>query len=175
MRKTQAEEGDGEGKSIKAVDRSWFRSTAALSLSSRPRPRPPRLTLPPPRHANTPTSKKTAIGRVCEKCELVNQQKKEKERVTEEEQQYSPSDPSIPKKKNPNLRRRQVRRLRLVRAPRYARPHLRRVQLRQPVRSLRRLWGLWRGGRLLLPGVHAAGEGREEEEVFFFCSFHFVL
>ena len=55
--------------------------------------------------------------------------------------------------------RRQVRDLRFVRATMHARAHLRRVQLRVlrgPLRDLRRRRHL---GRVLLPRVHAAGEG----------------
>ena len=77
--------------------------------------------------------------------------------------------PNPPPKKN---RRRQVCRLRLLRASRHPRPHLRRVQLREPVRTLRRLRRARSGGRLLLPGVHPAREGREEVfSPFFFFSF----
>mgnify|MGYP006950442009 CR=1 FL=1 len=174
MRKTQAEEGDGEEKASNQSRVSFDRRRLSLSLSTSTSSTHPSS---PPPHKHT-HFQKTAIGRVCEKCELIDclesAKKREKERVREEEEEQHSSSPSL-KKKTPNLkkknRRRQVRRLRLVRAPRHARPHLRRVQLRQPVRPLRRLWGLRRGGRLLLPGVHSAGEGREEEKFFSFKFF----
>ena len=164
-----------KGAPVESIDGG---SLPFISFQPRPSRFSPRhfffFPTPPP----LPFPNKTAIGRVCEKCAFYCRlQKREKKRKrtrgrskeNSTQPHHDPPPPPPPKKKK---RRRQVCRLRLLRASRHPRPHLRRVQLREPVRTLRRLRRARSGGRLLLPGVHPAREGREEVFLpFFFFSF----
>ena len=163
-----------KGAPVESIDGG---SLPFISFQPRPSRFSPRhfffFPTPPP----LPFPNKTAIGRVCEKCAFYCRlQKREKKRKrtrgrskeNSTQPHHDPPQPPPKKKK----RRRQVCRLRLLRASRHPRPHLRRVQLREPVRTLRRLRRARSGGRLLLPGVHPAREGREEVFLpFFFFSF----